>query len=165
MHLTPIHFSVTEKEAAIFYCSLNCSSDHSLLWLVGETEASHLQPFTATSASRFRDKTGIHVEVKDQSTCNDNKGKKQQVLTIHSSILHPMLLIRCVAQPITPNFSDAKSNYATLRVHPVTGKTMIINLTIHKIMIPFVTCTWTASCNLDLLAHPPRQVHIWTTVL
>lgn len=120
VHLTPIHFSVTEREAAIFSCSLNCSSAHSVLWLIGESEAS-LRFFTATSTARFRERTGIHVEVKDQSTCTNNKGKKLQELTIHSSMLHPLLLIRCVAQPTTPDWPDFKSIYASLVVQPVTG--------------------------------------------
>ena len=101
--MLPSDVIVEQGDYAVFKCSYSCQimQTHTLFWLVGNLPA-HQRIFLRGRTATFIERSGLYLEVSDQSTCERDgldQGKAIEQLRINASsaLLYNRTAVQCVA--------------------------------------------------------------------
>ena len=121
--VVPNFVTVEENQIAVFDCYYSCEvlkmHSHNAYWHVGDVE--RYRGFTYRTASLFTRKTGLHVETKDLSTCDENLSgtvRHQLKINASSSARWNATAVQCVALRTHVDQVDFYSHFALMIVTP-----------------------------------------------
>ena len=121
--VSPNFATVEENQIAVFDCYYSCEvlkiHSHSVYWHVGDVK--RFRGFTYRTAFLFTRKTGLHVETKDLSTCDENLSgtvRHQLKINASSSARWNATAVQCVALRTHVDQVDFYSYFALMIVTP-----------------------------------------------
>lgn len=121
--LLPSDITVDQGTYAVFNCTYSCRTmqTHTLFWLVGDLPILQ-RTFLRGRTSRFIERSGLYVEVMDQSTCDragldDGKAIEQLRINASSAVLYNRTAVQCVVYATSPDDQSFYSAYSIMMIH------------------------------------------------
>jgi hypothetical protein len=118
--LEPSDITVDAGQYALFNCKYSCDAkrSHTLFWLVGDLPINQ-RTFLRGKLQRFMDRSGLHVEVEDKSSCERNDGGQaiEELRITANSTLYNKTSVQCVAYATSPNDLSFYSAYSLMIVN------------------------------------------------
>ena len=123
VNLLPSDITVEQGNYAVFNCSYGCQimQTHTLSWVVGDLPGIR-RTFLRGRTTDFIEKSGLYVEVSDQSTCerdglDHGKAVEQLRINASSAMLYNRTAVQCVAFPTIDGDQTFFSSYGLLVIN------------------------------------------------
>lgn len=128
IELLPSDITVDQGSYAIFRCNYSCrvQQTHTLFWLVGDLPVNQ-RTFLRGRTQNFILKSGLNVELIDESTCERDGGRAIEQLQIDatSAERYNRTAVQCVAYATNPTDPSFYSSYSLMLINvPAAGNVM-----------------------------------------
>ena len=116
--LSPSDVKINESQIAIFRCNYSCVAQftHTMVWLVGD-QPIHQRFFFMNTADIFSARSGLHVEVRDLTSCPGSYVLQELRINASSAQLFNRTAVQCFASRISQDHLDFYSPYGIMLVN------------------------------------------------
>ena len=161
-----------QGDYAVFNCSCSCrvKLTHTLFWFVGDLPVNQ-RTFLRGRTATFIERSGLYVEVSDQSTCERDgldQGKAVEQLRINASsaMLYNRTAVQCVAFAALEGDQSFFSLYGLMLINapgePNATRTLHVAANMALLQVDVAACTYVGSplaCNHSLIKPAfPQQI-------
>lgn len=115
---------VAQSQHAVFNCSYSCKTElsHTIFWFAGDQPGLQ-RTFWRGRTERFVQRSGLHVDVLNLSTCSDGTsdglGIQQLRINASSAELYNRTAIQCLAIPKNSSYTSLYSSYSMLLISAI----------------------------------------------
>lgn len=116
--LSPSDVKINESQIAIFRCNYSCMAQftHTMVWLVGD-QPIRQRFFFMNTADSFSARSGLHVEVRDLTSCPGSYVLQELRINASSAQLFNRTAVQCFASRISQDHLDFYSPYGIMLVN------------------------------------------------